>query len=402
MKVALVERFANPSRRCAPELVTEPDDEVVVWDLSPQSLERMPTVSDVAQALVAWLRTGAPPRRVWRYARAAWNRRGGRRTSLLRLPTWIRAACSGEIDAVVCFSSDHFEVAHLLAEDAGVALREQLATGTQYLGEFAFELLAVVPYAYWLHQQGRLEVTVSSEDTGALYYFSPRHLERDVKRGYVPITEYPIGQRGDPFYDRPAFPTELDTAQWTPPPYRDVYRDDRFGWTKPIVVVANKTSDEPFLSARGPVNTIPTDTLLQLIGRLTPKYTVIYNRPREADMVGDHGVAHEVGDIEAITNAFPDVVTIQAVHAQHPELGFNELQLRLYAGCERFVSVLGGGSYLASWFGGTNVVYAQQGWEVDCGAYAHWFDRFSGATVVAVDTPEALLQAVDEHFLRGE
>jgi hypothetical protein len=400
MKVALVERFASPSRRCARELVTEPDDEVVVWDLAPQSLERMPTGSDMVRAFVEWLRTGAPVPRVWRYARAAWNMRGGRRTSLLRLPAWIRAARSGEIDAVICFSTDHFDVARLLAEDAGVALREQLENGTQYFGEFAFELLAVVPYAYWLHQQGRLEVTVSTEDTRALYYFSPRHLERSTERRYVPITEYPVGERGATFYDQPAFPTQLDTTRWSPPPYRAVYRDERFEWAKPTVVVGNKTSDEPFLSGDGPVNTIPTDTLLELVGRLTSRYTVVYNRPRETDMVGDHGVAHEVGDIAAVTRAFPEVVTIQALLSQHPELGYNELQLRLYARCERFVSVLGGGSYLASWFGGTNIVFAQQGWEVDCGAYEHWFSRFSGARVVAVATPDELLRAVDAHFVR--
>jgi hypothetical protein len=380
--------------------VTEPDDEVVVWDLAPQSLEHMPTASDIARALVEWLRTGAPASRVWRYARAAWNMRGGRRTALLRLPAWIRTARGGELDAVICFSTDHFEVARLLAEDAGVPLQEQLAHGTQYFGEFAFELLAVVPYAYWLHQQGRLEFTVSTEDTRALYYFSPRHLERSTPRRYVPITEYPIGERGAPFYDQPAFPSELDTTRWSPPPYRDIYRDDRFAWAKPIVVVGNKTSDEPFLARDGPVNTIPTDTLLEVVGRLTSRYTVVYNRPRETDMVGDHGVAHEIGDLEAVTQAFPEVVTIQALRARHPELGYNELQLRLYAGCERFVSVLGGGSYLASWFGGTNVVYAQQGWEVDCGAYERWFDRFSGAKVIAVATPHDLLRAVDQHLLR--
>ena len=75
--------------------------------------------------------------------------------------------------------------------------------------------------------------------------------------------------------------------------------------------------------------------------------------------------------------AYPDVLTIQELHARHPEIGFNELQLRLFSGCEKFVSVLGGSSYLASYFGGTNVVYARRGWEVACGAYQRWFNLFS-------------------------
>jgi len=399
MRVALVERFADPSRRCAPELVTDPDDDVVVLDLVPEQLPPAPTVTDVVRALVAWLRTGVSPMRMWRYVHASRQVRSPRRIRLLQVPHWIRTARRRDIDAVMCFSSDGFELAKLLAEDAGVPCLEQLTRGTQYFGEFAFELLAVVPYAYWLHQQGRLELTVSTEGTRCLYYFSPRHLERSTERRYVPITEYPVGEAGDDRYDRWAFPTELDTTQWSPPPYRDVYRDGRFDWSKPVVVVGNKTSDERYLGDAGSVNSIPTDTLLELIGRLTPRYTVVYNRPHDSDIVGDHEPLHEVGDIEAITGAFPEVVTIQSLHREHPELAFNELQLRVYAGCERFVSVLGGGSYLASYFGGTNVVYAQQGWEIDCGAYANWFDRFSGATIVPVGAPSDLLRAVDEHFL---
>ena len=77
---------------------------------------------------------------------------------------------------------------------------------------------------------------------------------------------------------------------------------------------------------------------------------------------------------------------------------FNELQLRLFATNSHFVSVLGGASYLASYFGGTNVVYAQHGWEVDCGAYDNWFGQFSGARVVAASTPNGLLEAVRREF----
>jgi hypothetical protein len=142
--------------------------------------------------------------------------------------------------------------------------------------------------------------------------------------------------------------------------------------------------------------------VLELVGRLREEYTVVYNRPREHDIVGDHDQLRETGDIEAVERAFPDVVTIQRLHEEHSTLTFNELQLRLYAGCERFVSVLGGGSYLASYFGGVNIVYAQSGWEIDCGAYERWFHEFSGATVVAVRSPSDLLRAVDQHFVRPD
>jgi hypothetical protein len=401
VRVAIIERFAEPSRRCDPELVTTPDDEVILWDLTAvSSATGWQRVLELVGAVPAWLRTGAGPGRVVRYLRACLATSGWRHTSLVGAPAWIRRAREHDLDAVLCFSADGFELARLLAEEAGVECREQLARGTQYFGEFAFEMLAVVPYAHWLHEQGRLEFTVSTPDTSALYYFSPRHLECTRSRRYVPITEYPVGESGRLHYDVLGFPAALPLDRWSPPPYRAVFADDRFTWRKPLVVIANKTSEERYLTPGSGTNSIPVGTLLELVGRLTAKYTVVYNRPREVDIVGDHDVLQEPGDIEAVEDAFPEVVTIQQLHAEHADLMFNELQLRLYASCERFVSVLGGGSYLASYFGGVNIVYAQAGWEIDCGAYERWFDRFSGADVVAAGSPAELLRLVEERFLR--
>jgi hypothetical protein len=132
---------------------------------------------------------------------------------------------------------------------------------------------------------------------------------------------------------------------------------------------------------------------------LRDRYQVIYNRPRASDIATDHQTIYEIGDIETVRRTFPDTVTIQELHARYPTLTFNELQLRLYSGCRRFVSVLGGNAYLASYFGGTNIVLARQGWEVDCQAYERWFDRFSGARVVAVSSERELVQAVEREFL---
>jgi hypothetical protein len=134
---------------------------------------------------------------------------------------------------------------------------------------------------------------------------------------------------------------------------------------------------------------------------LSDRYHVICNRPRASDIATDHQTIHETGDIEAVKHAFEDTVTIQELHARYPALSFNELQLRLYSGCRRFVSVLGGGALLASYFGGTNIVLARRGWEVYCGAYENWFDRFSRARVVAVGSGRELLQAVEREFLGG-
>jgi hypothetical protein len=399
MRVVALERFAEPSRRLDPATPGFDDAVSESVDLSAPGRSPGAVLRALPAALRAWITAPATMRERAALASAAWRTRGARVGAALSAPALLRRVREREIDAIACYSSRDFALATFLAGAARTPCREVLARGTQYFGEFAFELLAVIPYAYWLHRQGRLEFTVSTPDTRCLYWFSPRHVERTIARRYVPITEYPIGVPGRIRYDRNAFPEILDTSRWTPPPYREVFRDDRFGFDRPLCVVCNKATDEHFRWHRSMTNHLPSDLLIELVGRLRSRYEVVYNRPGAADIVNDHQTIRETGDIEALKAAYPDLVTIQELHARFPELGYNELQLRLYAGCRRFVSVLGGSSYLASWFGGVNVVYAKRGWEVACGAYERWFDRFSGARVIAASTPEELLDAVGREML---
>jgi hypothetical protein len=392
----VIERFSDPSRRWNLELLPA-DDDVRLWDLASLRRNVNPSFGTLLRSAATWL---APRRPLGPRYRALWTFRRRdvwpRRRTFVQVAEWLRELDRGEVDEVWCYSTRHFPLARALAAMTGQPCRELLACCTHYLGELAFELLAVVPYAYWLHRQGRLELTVSTADTRCLYYFSPRHVEQPESRRYVPITEYPVGERGVDQFDRTAFPETLDTSMWEPPPYGDVYRDERFGFAKPLVVLCNKSSDE---YGEAPVNGLDVELVLALVGKLRTRYTVVYNRPGASDIVGDHATIRDPGDVAAVEAAYPDVLTIQQLHRRHRELTFNELQLRLFASCERFVSVLGGSSYLASWFGGTNVVYAVRGWEVECGAYGAWFERFSGARVVATATPAELVAAVEREFL---
>lgn len=396
MRIATIERFSDPSRRTDPRLLGHAD-RVETWDLPNPIVNPLACLTEIPRAAGKWLAMHNGDR--GRLFRACLETGGARFGALLKAPELLARARSGELDAIGAFSTKHFGLARLLAEEVGGECREVLDRGTQYFGEFAFELLAVIPYAYWLHSRGQLEYTVSTEDTRALYYFSPNHEERTVRRNYVPITEYPIGERGSIRYDRKAFPRDLDTSRWLPPPYKKVFADDRFRWPRETCIVCNKYSDEQYLWYRGPANYIEVDTLLAMIGKLRERYQVVYVRPRASDIVNDHQKIHESGDIDAVTRAFPDVITIQQLQEQYPELSYNELQLRLFAGCERFVSVLGGSSYLASYFGGRNVVLARRGWEVACDAYRRWFDKFSGARVVAVAGQRELMAAVEAELL---
>ncbi|MDP9176536.1 MAG: hypothetical protein M3O61_02545 [Gemmatimonadota bacterium] len=396
--IGALERFSDPSRRCDHDRIGAHGDKVLSCDLPHPLDDILECVRCIPAALTGWLNAPVSSEDRRRLFQSCIETGGAPFGALLRAPQLLERVRRGEIDRIACFSSKDFGLAEHLARETGSECITLLDRGTRYFGEFAFELLAVIPYAYWLHKQGRLEFTVSTGDTRALYYFSPCHEDREVTRSYVPITEYPVGVRGAVRYDRKAFPSSLDTARWLPPPYKSVYDDGRFRWAREAVIVCNKYSDERYLWHRAPANFIDTGTLLKLIGKLRSRFQVIYVRPRSRDIVNDHQTIYESGDIDAVTSAFPDVLTIQQLRGEHPDLGFNELQLRLFAACRRFVSVLGGSSYLASYFGGTNVVFARRGWEVASGAYERWFGRFSGARVIPAGSPRELLEAAEREL----
>ena len=391
--LAVIERFAEPSRRCEPSFFG-PGTTLRVTEARLDEPRARPSVLRVLASLPRWI-VGPVP----------WGHRLGLLRACLRTPfasraafLWVPEVCrdvrAGRAHGVACYATKGLPVVPRLARALDVPCHELLSDTTQYLGEFAFELQAVVPYAYYLHRQGRLRRTISTRDTRCLYWFSPHHEERAEPRRYVPTTEYPTQPVGRETFDLRCFPRALDTSRWAPPPYAEHFADERFRFEKPTCVICNKTSVEDYLTDPGQRNAIPNDLLLELVGLLTPHFQVVYDRPRAGDIVNDHQEVGEPGDLELLARRHPEVLLIQDLHARYPDLTFNELQLRVMAGCRHFVSVVGGSSYLASWFGGTNVVYARGGWEVDADAYRGWFDRFSGAHVIPVETPEALRATV--------
>ncbi len=400
MRVAALERFADPARRCDPERIARDGDELEIWELPGIERDLRSVLRLLPSAIGDWLDTSIPIGERLSLLRACLASRGAGPGALARAPSLWRGVRGGEIDRLACFSAKGFALAELLSEV--IPCEEQISRGTKYFGEFGFELYAVIPYAYWLHARGELEFTVSTADTGCLYYFSEDHRELPLARRFAPITDFPIGRPGALRYDHVGFPADPDMSRWQPPPYKQHYASDRFDFGKELCVVANKQSDDGFLRREVPVNSIDTELLLALIRELRRAYQVVYCRPRGIDIVNDHQPILDSGDIEAVKRAYPEVLTIQDLQVDNPDLSFNELQLRLFAGCERFVSVVGGSAFLCSYFGGTNVVYARRGWEVDSGAYENWFSSFSGARVVSAGSPNQLLQGVRGELLGAE
>jgi hypothetical protein len=416
MRIAIVERFSDPSRNCDPTRVGARGDDIHVLRLGcGESLPGPPFGTDQPIApkatrgllLARCLRSllgiltdrGLSSLEKRRLIASALATGGAPLTALAGTHDAVRLLRSRRFDRIDCFSNRDFPLVPFLGGLFSVPWRDYLLDGTRYFGEFAFELLAVVPYAYWLNRNGRLKFTQACADTGCLYYFSPAHEEFARRRSYVPITDYPSARTSLLRWDVHAFPVFLDTANWIAPPYKSIYRNDTFRWAKELCIVCNKYTVEPSVGFRRTVNFLPVPVLIELLALLTPHYQVVYVRPRPEDIVGDHQAIRDLGEFDVIRARFPEALTIQQIHAAHPQLSFNELQMRLFANCERFVSVLGGSSVLASYFSGTNVVYAREGWEVSCNAYANWFHLFSGARVLSAGTHQEWLNIVRREFV---
>lgn len=116
----------------------------------------------------------------------------------------------------------------------------------------------------------------------------------------------------------------------------------------------------------------------------------------------------EFDDYNHIREHHPEVMLFQDLlnhqrETDGPGSTFNELQLMLHAECERYISVQGGTSILASYFAGTNIVFAKMGQEVEePGVYSFVYTRLDGGAIVHVRTYEELFQAVRERFLLFE
>ena len=278
--------------------------------------------------------------------------------------------------------------------------------------EFSIELVLAVPYAYWLHKNGLLEGTISTTDSKPLYYFSDNHTElfdyRTVNNAAAGLNELPnnwIHHNPAVSKDRPGI---LDFTQWEMPPFKEHYKNDIFVYKKPLLVISNKYVAEWGVK---PVNFLDIQTLYELITYLQDKYTLVYKRPVSTDYVADQNEMNHVGDIQATSNTgeiFTDyelckkmgVIVFNDLLEEYPEMSYNELQFKLFANCDNYVSVQGGNSHICSLFGKTNINYIVQGKELRPGYFDKdtWYYRMNQCNTTPVSTYQDLLNKVKELY----
>lgn len=254
--------------------------------------------------------------------------------------------------------------------------------------EFGYELIAALPHAYHLHKHGLLSGTTSGHDTRPLYYFSPKHTIDQTPRAWGNM------HRAQPLPNIRIHRDRLNLREWTPPPLRAHYAKRAITWKKPTVVICNRYNEE---WGRPPVNFLPLDVLDVLFRMLTPKYQVVYlNNYGMPPQFEDSARSMDLGDYAWIRKRHRRVVIFHDLLTGPGAASYNETQLRVFAGCQRFITMNGGLGILASYFGGENIIYSKECRELDprVNSFHNWYHLFGGSYVKHVRSHDALLAMV--------
>ncbi len=268
--------------------------------------------------------------------------------------------------------------------------------------EFGVELALVVPYAYHLHTQGKLDTVITSKGMKPFYYFCDDvredFTERTIDNAAAGLNELPNNWiHGINPLEEPAV---LDYTEWTTPPYKEHYKNDEFNFDdKPIVFISNKYNLE---HGEIPLGFFDIKCLYDMFVNLTSKgYVVIYKRAtnKEEEFAIDqnemnsihNGYENILADVDGIGKIsdrelplyMDDVWLFDDIPTKY---SYNETQLKIMANCSNFITVCGGNSILSSLFGGTVISYVHKGKELRPNYFGEnsYFRKLSGANVIPV------------------
>jgi hypothetical protein len=259
-----------------------------------------------------------------------------------------------------------------------------------YQGEFQQELCFVLPFAYWHQLNGTLKKTISSKNTKELYFFSEDHEEVYEKR----IWQY---NRKNFEFPNMTHCVSFNYSKWTQVPLKKHYSNTIFCFEKPILIIANKYNIE---WDNKPLNFLDIPVLEQIIEKYKDKYQIIYNRPLSEQIIADNSDILDLEEYHWLRKKYPTVLLMQDLFTQHRSSvnNFNHLQLLVYANCSHFVSVHGGAAALASYFGGTNIIFSKSGIEHIFHEFTTIFPALSGARILHAQTTAEIFDFLTEHY----
>jgi hypothetical protein len=122
-------------------------------------------------------------------------------------------------------------------------------------------------------------------------------------------------------------------------------------------------------------------------------YKVLYNHMTSNMGYDDTVASMELGEWGVVDKH--NIDTIQSILKEHT-YNYNELQLRIYPNVKLFITIQGGTSVFASYFGGTNIIYAKEGQEIKFGSYGKWYPKLGGSEVIHVSNQEDIINQVEQ------
>ena len=256
--------------------------------------------------------------------------------------------------------------------------------------EFGIELALALPYAYWLHEQGKLEKVITSKGMKPFYYFcddvEERYDFRTIDNEAAKLSSLPNSwiygshknaelykdewEHWKSFRDVKVGCGILNYKKWKMPDYINQYKNDKLKFNKPFIVIANRYNWE---HGGPPVGYFNIKCLYEMFNYLTESgYIVIYKRPNNTEFTIDQNEAatlyrqeNIVEDVEGIglmsdfdlVDQYDDVWLFDNVLKDYSEYSYNELQLNLFANSEGFIGISGGSTLLLSLFQKPTITY---------------------------------------------
>jgi hypothetical protein len=259
--------------------------------------------------------------------------------------------------------------------------------------EFGYELLSVLPLAYNQYINGQLDATISAFDTKCFYFFSPNHTEVNVKRSWDSVLEL----KRENFPNIDIHKSELDWSKFTPPPLKDYYQDKKITFDRETIVIFNRYNNE---WGKDPINFLDTKTLDTLFNMMSGKYQIVYLNLNHDDRYYDHLPPLEFNDKDVLLK-YPNVLTFTKLFNMYPGLSLNELQLRVFAGCSKFISSNGGQLIMSAYFGGENIIFSKKTRELDpnVNSFYRWYHKLGGGIFSHVNNYQSLIDLVKHKWV---
>ena len=276
--------------------------------------------------------------------------------------------------------------------------------------EFGIELALVLPYAYFLHKEGKLDKVITSKGMKPFYFFCDNVEEKyefrtvDNKAAGLGWDENPIipncwiygnknnaelykdtWEHWESFLKVDRGCGILDYNQWELPDYNRQYKNEKFKFDKPFVVIANRYNWE---HGTKPVGYFSIKCLYEMFNYLTEKgYKVIYKRPNNTEFPPDQNeintlrnkeiLSEEVEGIGNITyyqltEFYEDVILFDDLVKENINHSYNELQLNIFTNAEGFIGMSGGSTLLLNLFKKPTITYLYNSSDL---RYKFWEDE---------------------------